>query len=194
MQSTIEKITESEKSELVISDESCPVIKTDHHDPKLSKLTLESFMNNNYYSKYLSNSDPMAFREHNKFCESMGLHRNNILDLTKRLIENPNTQITAPVLEAFQQYAHSCIKYFDLMELENRAENQEEIGEREWSDGESDHENLFQGVEDMDEDEITPFPKSFWGPSIKKQLGVSENRSERSSYMGDIRAFSTKKI
>jgi len=150
-------------------------------------------MNNNYYSKYLSNSDPMAFREHNKFRESMGLHRNNILDLTKRLIENPNTQITAPVLEAFQQYAHACIKYFDLMELEKRTENQEEMGEREWSDGESDHENLFQGVEDMDEDEITPFPKSFWGPSIKKQLGVSENRSERSSYMGDIRAFSTKK-
>ena len=77
-------------------------IKTDHHDPKIAKITLESFMNNNYYMKYLSNSDPKAYHEQREFCESIVKYHTKILELTRQLLENPNKQITAPVLESFK--------------------------------------------------------------------------------------------
>ena len=169
------------------------------NDPKIAKLTLEMFMNNNYYKKYLSTSDPLAYKEHQDFLDALTRHRYSILDITKQLLNAPETQITAPVLETFRQYVAACIKYIEHRELEERSDVAVGGGEREWSDAESDHEDLFARVdEDGDpEPEIAPFPKSFWGTAIRKkgelkEPDLTEDLSEGKSFWGDIRAFSNK--
>lgn len=205
----------------VVSSETKEFVDTTHQDPKLAKLTLEMFMNNSYYTKYLSTSDPSAYKEHQGFLDNIVKHRSTILDLTKKLLDHPETQITAPVLEAFKQYASACIKYIELRELEEKAEAAAEAsgGDREWSDAESDHELLSdsvlpqqfgctrnfvphtseqmlfeKGTDDLTEEDITPFPKSFWGPTVQKQKrDRTEDIGSNKTIWGDIRAFSSKR-
>lgn len=199
-----------QESTNTLNEESTDFVKISHQDPKIAKLTLEMFMNNSYYTKYLSTSDPNAYKEHQGFLDAILRHRYSIIDITHQLLDHPETQITSPVLEAFRDYANACIKYIELKELEERAEITFEDGDREWSDGESDHEPLFsslnlQNNDDIEnnkfiidpkenEDELSPFPKSFWGPTIKKQTirknnDLTENLDGK-SFWGDIRAFS----
>jgi len=181
----------------VVSSETKDFVDTTHQDPKLAKLTLEMFMNNSYYTKYLSTSDPSAYKEHQGFLDNIVKHRSTILTLTKQLVDHPETQITAPVLEAFKQYASACIKYIELRELEEKAEAAAEAcgGDREWSDAESDHEILFEkGTDDLTEEDIAPLPKSFWGPTVQKQKrDRTEDIGSNKTIWGDIRAFSTKR-
>ena len=109
----------------------------------LSKLTLEMFMNNNYYNKYLSSSDPLAYREQQDFLDNITKHKQAILDLTKQLLDKPKMQVTTPVLETFKQYMAASIKYIEHCEFEARSSSASENIGSEWSDGESDHERLF---------------------------------------------------
>lgn len=181
----------------VDSSETKDFVNTTHQDPKLAKLTLEMFMNNSYYTKYLSTSDPTAYKEHQGFLDSIVKHRYNILELTKNLLDHPEIQITVPVLETFKQYASSCIKYIELCELEKKTEAEADTGgcDREWSDAESNHDMLFENsTDDITEDDIIPFPKSFWGPAVQKHTREKkEDIGSGKTLWGDIRAFSNKR-
>lgn len=85
---------------------------------KIDKLTLEMFMNNNYFTKYLSKSDPAKYQEFCNFQESISANRSRILDLTQQLIDDKTIQINKHLQETFHEYVTACIKYLEMRDME----------------------------------------------------------------------------
>lgn len=112
---------------------------TTHLDPKIAKLTMEMFMNNSYYTKYLHASDPSAYKKHKGILDGIEKHKDVILDLTEELLSNPESHFNKVLLESFHQYVSQCIKYIEVRDLEKQASEksaQDYGGDCEWSDGE----------------------------------------------------------
>ena len=103
---------ESEKSEKL---KQCGKFSTTN---VLDKLTLEMFMNNNYFTKYLAKSDPTKYQELCNFQELVSSNRSRILDLTQQLLDDNTIQINKLLQEKFHEYVTACIKYLDMRDME----------------------------------------------------------------------------
>ena len=86
---------------------------------EFSKLTLELFMNKNAYNRYIEKTDPNKYQEHQDYIIKGQKYKSRILDITRRFIENPDLQITSEMNDMFSNYCKTCIKYFELKDLED---------------------------------------------------------------------------
>jgi hypothetical protein len=185
-----------------------PCATSQSSDPKINKLSLEMFMNNNYYSKYLSKSDPIKYQEFHTFQNNAKKHKKTILEMTKDIIENPDKLINPIIHDKYHEYVNACIKYLEMKELDEKAEQADNIYGDEVEDAISDHEMLIDHDSEEELPQISPFPKSFWGPAIarmdeEKSLLCNQPAREstkRTLHKGtsslmkmDIRAFSQKR-
>ena len=84
-----------------------------------AKLTLELFMNKNAYNRYMEQTDPIKHNEHQEYIKNMQKYKMHILDITRRFIEDPDLQITCEMNDMFSDYCKTCIKYFELKDLED---------------------------------------------------------------------------
>jgi len=121
----------------------------------IDKVTLEFLMNKNQYKKYISKTDLSKHIQNETFLKKIYNYKNKILELTNKLLDDPELQITLDVNECFDIYVKSLIRYFEMKEMEN-----------------SDNDTLF---EKMDEDNVIrepemeyesipePSKKSYWG-------------------------------
>jgi hypothetical protein len=80
----------------------------------IDKLTLEMFMNKSHYYKYLSKADPTKFEKKAKHRASLRRHAVDIVDLTSKMIENPDDAPTTEVAEAFDDYVKTLMKYLEM--------------------------------------------------------------------------------
>lgn len=139
-------------------------------NPKIDKLTLEMFMNTNYYSKYLSKSDPHKYQELETFRNSLRKYKHDLLDLTCELIENPGNH--SELYQKFEDFMTVCIKHIQhKQEIEERQNRRLSNGDDEVSDGLSDPEDTtFMGgeIDTASTTMSTMFPRSYWGPKIAR--------------------------
>jgi len=84
---------------------------------KFDKLTLELLMNKTNYQKYIEKTDPVKFEEEKSFKEKVELFKDRILEITKEYLENPDKQVTLDMNLAFYEYAKSCIKHFEDVDV-----------------------------------------------------------------------------
>lgn len=167
--------------------------KNSENNPDINKLTLELLINKNHYNKYLSKNNPIKYKEQQDYFDKIHKYRNKILDLTNDLIHDPKIQINNELNEVFHNYMRTCIRHFEMKEIERNSEKKYSG----YNDEENDDDDiLFNSVnnnnmktEDIDEDDNENqnefgSNKSFWG----KEKVI---KSKISNY--DIRMLSNKR-
>ena len=84
----------------------------------IDDITLQFLTNKSQYNKYLSNYDKQKFDEINEFKSKINKNTQEILEITKTYMNNPDTQISVELYEAFEIYMKACIKHIEFKNLE----------------------------------------------------------------------------
>ena len=165
---------------------------------KFNKMSMELFMNNHHYSKYLSKTDPQKYEEFAEYRKTLIKYHDGIMGITQQLLSNPKKQWNHDITETFHHFTKSCIKYLENQELEQYTKDS-------YSDDGDEDETMFDEkfmnstentadfskTRDVKKSERSDFPKSFWGKQIHKSINKvlpSDNLSR------DFVAFSGKKV
>jgi len=80
----------------------------------VDKVTLELLLNKTNYQKYLSKTDPQKYTERQEFLSKITEFRDEILEMTTELLDNPQKMYTNEVGDAFDQYVQTLIKYLEI--------------------------------------------------------------------------------
>jgi hypothetical protein len=142
-----------------------PITHSSTND-RIDKLTLELLLNKNHYSKYLSKTDPEKYEKHKEYKAKLRKYSVDIIDVTSRLIENPKEGISADVEECFDIYMKSLIRYFEMKDLENTNESNQNYEN-------NDEDVLFGSIDE--EPKENSVSKSFWGKDrvFKKEKEIN---------------------
>jgi hypothetical protein len=171
-------------------DEVSEIDETSRHEPnddlentvttsEIDQLTLSLLMNKNHYRKYVSQTNPAQHEVENQRIADNRKYRSRIIDLTSRLLDSPDTQITTDVDQIFVAYTKRLVQYFKMQDVEklNRTHN----GCYEKDD--EDDDVLFGNMDEPPTEAQAP-TSSFWG----KDKVVKKGNLSVSSY--DMRMFS----
>jgi len=138
--------------------------KTTINDDYINDITINFLMNKSQHKKYISTEDPARYEREQKHIHALTKYKKEIIDLTRRLICEPDTQITTDVNESFNDYTRTLLRYLKMKEMENKG-----------YDNNSDEETLFGTMDESDEENMDykRDPKnditSFWGTTIMKK-------------------------
>jgi len=146
---------------------------------EIDQLTLSLLMNKNHYRKYVSQTNPAQHEVENQRIADNRKYRSRIMDLTSRLLDSPDTQITTDVDQIFVAYTKRLVQYFKMQDVEklNRSHN----GCYEKDD--EDEDVLFGNMDETPTVSQTA-TSSFWG----KDRVVKKGNLPVASY--DMRMFS----
>jgi len=138
---------------------------TTENNDYINNITMNFLMNKSQHKKFISTEDPAQYEREQKHIRSLRKHKNEIMDLTRRLICEPDTQITTDVNESFNDYTRTLLRYLKMKEIENKGYNNN-----------SDDDMLFGNVDESDDDSVmeSDSPKtnditSFWGAKLIKK-------------------------
>jgi hypothetical protein len=125
----------------------------------IDKLTMELLLNKSHYSKYLAKTDPKKHDEFQAHKANLKKHAANIMDITSHLIDAPKSAPSLDIEEAFDAYAKSILRHFELKDLEQPQK-------------EEDEDVLFGQIDN--EPTVEP-SQSFWGKErvVKKPSGLT---------------------
>ena len=123
----------------------------------IDKVTLEFLMNKTQYKKYVLKTNPTKHIQNEIYLNKVYNYKTQILEMTKDLLKNPESQITLDVNESFENYMKTLIRYFETKEMEK-----------------SDNDTMFEKIDDSsNKDDIVREPepeteeesikKSYWG-------------------------------
>jgi hypothetical protein len=113
----------------------------------IDKLSLQLLTNKSVYKKYISSTDPDAYKkiiDHKKNIKKYKLH---ILDIFSTLLDNPDKPITNDINNSFDEFVKICIKYFENQRLEKECG----YGDME-KDPDYDDSNIFENKNNSDND------------------------------------------
>jgi hypothetical protein len=85
----------------------------------IDKLTLEMFMNKDTYRRYVAKTDPKKHAEKEAYKEDLAKYGRTILEITERLMENPDEPITNEINDIFEKYTQVMIRHFKMKEIES---------------------------------------------------------------------------
>ena len=139
----------------------------------IDKITLELLINKNQYNKYLSKTDPKKYEENQHHFQKIQKYKDKIMKLTDDLCKNTKKQYNNEVHDIFDQYVRTCIRYFEMKELENDSEHGNQSDNDDdvlfgKCDNENEEENENSGENETPSQQIPDKIKSFWGKSVKK--------------------------
>jgi len=97
----------------------------DQGSSEIDKLTLELLLNKTHYQKYLSKTDPQKHAEYCEFLDKLARFREDILQMTMDLLDNPKKMYTNEVGDAFNSYAKALVKYLEI-EQANKSDNDDD--------------------------------------------------------------------
>ena len=129
----------------------------------IDKLTMELMMNKAHYQKYLAKTNPDKFIETQEHINKIVKYKHRISNLMNELLDdscksNISAKYTNDINDSFDQFMRTCMKYFELKELE-----QNSGGGGGGRPDDEDDETLFGGM--SDEPVQTT---SIWGKAIKR--------------------------
>ena len=90
----------------------------------IDQLTMSLLLNKTQYHKYLAKTDAQKHAEYCEFLEGCSLHREQIVDITVKLLDNSNKSkenkhYSQDVQNAFDEYARTVIRYLEVQESMN---------------------------------------------------------------------------
>jgi len=145
---------------------------------EIDQITLSLLMNKNHYRKYVSQNNPEQHEAENQRISDNRKYRSRIMDLTSRLLDSPNTQITTDVDQIFVAYTKRLVQYFKMQDIEklNRSHNGC------YENDDEDEDVLFGKMDETPS--VAQSSSSFWG----KDKVVKKGNLPVASY--DMRMFS----
>ena len=130
----------------------------------INNITMNFLMNKSQHQKFISTEDPTRYEREQKHIRALKKHKNEIIELTRRLICEPDTQITTDVNESFNDYTRTLLRYLKMKDIEKKG-----------YDNDSDDETLFGNIDESDEED-TDYKRdsqnditSFWGTKLIKK-------------------------
>lgn len=84
----------------------------------IDKITLELLINKNQYNKYIANTDPEKYKKISEFSAKLLKYQNKIMNLTEEYCSSTKVQKNNEMDDMFNNYARSCIRYFEMKEFE----------------------------------------------------------------------------
>ena len=134
------------------------------NDDYINNITMNFLMNKSQHKKYISEEDPARYEREQKHIRTLKKHKNEIIELTRRLICEPDTQLTTDVNESFNDYTRTLLRYLKMKDIEKKG-----------YDNDSDDETLFGNIDESDEED-TDYKRdsqnditSFWGTKLIKK-------------------------
>ncbi len=116
----------------------------------IDKITLELLINKTQYNKYIATTDLEKHKKITEFSAKMVKYSDQIMCLAEEYCSSSKTQKSRDMDETFLNYAKTCIRYFEMKELE---------GDPESAHGHTQEDVLFE-----------PKPMhSFWGKGAVKR-------------------------
>tara|TARA_B110000879_G_C11182743_1_gene519390 strand:+ start:7443 stop:7970 length:528 start_codon:yes stop_codon:yes gene_type:complete len=85
---------------------------------EINQLTLSLFMNKDKYRKYIAQTDPTRNDINQDVFDDNKKYKKAILDLTARMIDSPNVQISNDVDQIFITYSKVLVQYLQIKERE----------------------------------------------------------------------------
>ena len=146
---------------------------------EIDQLTLSLLMNKNHYRKYVSQTNPEQHAVENQRISDNRKYRSRILDLTSRLLDSPDTQITTDVDQIFVAYTKRLVQYFKMQDIEKQNQSHNGCYEKDDED-----EDVLFGNMDETPTASQSATSSFWG----KDRVVKKGNLSVASY--DMRMFS----
>ena len=146
---------------------------------EIDQLTLSLLMNKNHYRKYVSQTNPEQHAVENQRITDNRKYRSRILDLTSRLLDSPDTQITTDVDQIFVAYTKRLVQYFKMQDIEKQNQSHNGCYEKDDED-----EDVLFGNMDETPTASQSATSSFWG----KDRVVKKGNLSVASY--DMRMFS----
>ena len=147
-------------SENTIDSSNCE--QPTHSQSSIDKLTMEFMMNRTHYKKYLSMKEPVKFQENEIYIQKIKKYKMKIINIMSELVDD-STKLNVPekytrdINDTFQDFLKTCVKHFEIQELENNTDpNQEDMM------FESCNEVSTEQVDDVNE-------SSLWGKSVIKK-------------------------
>ena len=89
----------------------------------IDKITLELLINKTQYNKYIATTDPEKHKKITEFSTKMAKYGDQIMSLTEQYCSDSKTQKSTDMDETFINYAKTCIRYFEMKELEGEPES-----------------------------------------------------------------------
>lgn len=139
----------------------------------IDDITLQLISNKSQYNKYLNISNPGRNHELQEYYQSVKTHKNDILNILKDYMENPEDQISVDMNNALENFVRSCLKHFELKQAENSNafyKNSDTYINNYHDD--DDEDMLFgqmdESVIDTEETKSQMF-HSFWGHAVNKK-------------------------
>ena len=130
----------------------------------INNITMNFLMNKSQHKKYISEEDPARYEREQKHIRTLKKHKNEIIELTRRLICEPDTQLTTDVNESFNDYTRTLLRYLKMKDIEKKG-----------YDNDSDDETLFGNIDESDEEDTDSKRDSqnditsFWGTKLIKK-------------------------
>lgn len=146
----------------------------------IDNLTLLLLMNKNHYRKYMSQTNPEQYEIENRRIADNRKYRSKIMELTGRLLDAPNTQITTDVDEIFVAYTKRLVQYFKMQDVDGQARDHNGCYKKE----DADEDILFGNMDERPAEHDRASTNSFWG----KERVIKKGGLPVSSY--DMRMFS----
>lgn len=134
------------------------------NDDYINNITMNFLMNKSQHKKYISEEDPARYEREQKHIRTLKKHKNEIIELTRRLICEPDTQLTTDVNESFNDYTRTLLRYLKMKDIEKKG-----------YDNDSDNETLFGNIDESDEEDTDSKRDSqnditsFWGTKLIKK-------------------------
>lgn len=140
-------------------------VESTNNNDYINNITMNFLMNKSQHKKFISTEDPAQYEREQKHIRSLRKHKNEIMDLTRRLLCEPDTQITTDVNESFNDYTRTLLRYLKMKEIENKG-----------YDNNSDDDMLFGNVDESEDEGVTESDSpmtnditSFWGTKLIKK-------------------------
>ena len=134
------------------------------NDDYINNITMNFLMNKSQHKKYISEEDPARYEREQKHIRTLKKHKNEIIELTRRLICEQDTQLTTDVNESFNDYTRTLLRYLKMKDIEKKG-----------YDNDSDDETLFGNIDESDEEDTDSKRDSqnditsFWGTKLIKK-------------------------
>ena len=94
----------------------------DSESPKnsyIDDITLQLISNKSQYNKYLNINNPERNNELQEYYQSIKAHKQDILQILRGYIDDPEEQISVDMNNALEMFVKSCLKHFELKQAES---------------------------------------------------------------------------
>lgn len=128
-------------------------LSTSPSDSNIDDLTLQLLLNSRNYHKVMKIKEPEKYN--NDFQNVVSDNKNDILDVTKDMIDGITDDYSVDINEAFQNYVKMIFKHRELQEMQEQNEYNQEKYEQ----------------DELDKSNYDYVQKSFWsGERVIKRL------------------------